>query len=90
MDKPHVNGRRWLLAGVGLLYLFSVPWYRAADANPPLLFGLPDWVAVALLCYSGAAVLNAIAWRWTPIDDDAQVDLGRPPRAPSAGSENAS
>jgi len=68
--------RRWLLLAIFGLYLISVPWYRTAEASPSLWLGLPSWVTVALLCYAGAAVLNAFAWLWTPIDDDAAVDLG--------------
>jgi hypothetical protein len=54
--------RRWLLAGVAALYVASVPWYRETDAAPATWFGLPDWVAVAVFCYVGAAILNAVAW----------------------------
>jgi len=67
--------RRALLCGVGLLYAASIPWYRG-DAAPTRLFGLPDWVAVAILCYAAAAVLNAAAWmladvREASADDEA-------------------
>jgi len=58
-----------LLAVIALLYLASVPWYRTADAPLRMIFGLPDWVAVALACYIGVAVLNAIAWLLTDIPD---------------------
>ena len=61
--------RRVLLAAVAVLYLVSVPWYREADAPLQIVFGLPDWVAVALACYVAVAVLNAIAWRLTEIPD---------------------
>ena len=61
--------RRGLLVAIGVLYLFSVPWYRAADPNPPLLFGLPSWVGIAVACYFAAAVLNAVAWWLTPLSD---------------------
>ena len=54
--------RRALLIGVGVLYLLSIPWYREA--------GNTDWVAVAIGCYVGAAVLNALAWLLTDIDED--------------------
>ena len=67
--------RRLLLAAIGVLYLFSVPWYRGEQADPPLLFGMPDWVAVALGCYAAVALLNALAWWWTPIEDDERVEL---------------
>ena len=34
-----------------------------------MLFGLPDWVAVALACYVAAAFLNAGAWLLTDLRD---------------------
>ena len=38
--------------------------------------GLPDWVALALLCYVAVAVLNSIAWRMTEVvDSPAPVDV---------------
>ena len=52
-----------------MLYVLSVPWYRDTDAPLRLLFGLPDWVAVALGCYVAVAVLNAVAWLLTEIPD---------------------
>ena len=39
--------RRVLLGLIGLLYAASIPWYRG-DAPPARIFGLPDWVAVAV------------------------------------------
>ncbi len=62
--------RRVLLGLVALLFVASVPWYRDASAEPGLWLGLPDWVAVALLCYAVAAVLNAAAWLLTDLRDD--------------------
>jgi len=71
--------RRALLVGVGLLYALSIPWYRRADAVPEELLGLPDWVAVALLCYAGAALLNAGAWLLSDIpDEEAAPELELP------------
>ncbi|MEE2679054.1 MAG: hypothetical protein VX546_10800 [Myxococcota bacterium] len=61
--------RRLLLIGVGVLYVLSVPWYREPGGASGVLFGLPDWVAVAIGCYVGAAVLNALAWLMTDIDE---------------------
>ena len=61
--------RRLLLAGIAVLYVISVPWYRETDAPLRVWFGLPDWVAVALGCYIGVAVLNAMAWCLTDIPD---------------------
>jgi len=46
----------------------SIPWYRAAG-EPGRWLGLPDWVAVALVCYVAVAVLNSVAWLLTDIPD---------------------
>lgn len=69
--------RRLLLIVIAALYIFSVPWYRPTGAHPEIIFGLPDWVAVALGCYVGVAVLNALAWLLTDVPD----------REPSAEAE---
>jgi hypothetical protein len=67
--RARARVRRLLLAGIAVLYVVSVPWYRETDAPLRVWFGLPDWVAVALGCYIGVAVLNAMAWRLTEIPD---------------------
>lgn len=62
--------RRLLLWAIGLLYLVSIPWYREPGAAPEMgLFGLPDWVGIALGCYIAAAVLNSVAWMLTDVSD---------------------
>jgi len=66
--------RRILLAFVGVLYALSIPWYRGGGETAGSWLGLPDWVAVALLCYTGAALLNAIAWLLTEIPDDERSE----------------
>jgi hypothetical protein len=58
---------------IALLYIASIPWYRDTDAPLRLWFGLPDWVAVALLCYVGVAIVNAFAWLWTEVPDDPEA-----------------
>lgn len=73
--------RRALLALVGVLYALSIPWYRAAGDDPVLWLGLPGWVAVALLCYVGAAFANAAAWLLTDVPDAPE------PRDASRGAE---
>ncbi len=70
--------RGLLLAVIGLLYVASIPWYRASGELPGLLLGLPDWVAVALVCYAVAAVLNAVAWWLTDVPDSPE-DPGSAP-----------
>ncbi|MCP4038111.1 MAG: hypothetical protein GY944_11005 [bacterium] len=61
--------RAALLVAIALLYIASVPWYRETGAPIGIVFGLPDWVAIALGCYIGVAILNAIAWRLTEVSD---------------------
>ena len=87
--------RRFCLAAIGLLYVASIPWYRAPDQPFRLWLGLPDWVAVAVLCYVAVAILNAFAWLSTEIPDtldplDSSDPLD-PPSRPSAaaGDEQA-
>ena len=70
--------RAALLSAVAALFVISIPWYRG-DGPPGQLLGLPDWVAVALMCYALAAVLNAVAWLLTEIPDE-------PPDAEGPGS----
>ncbi len=66
--------RAGLLVLIGVLYALSIPWYREGGADPELWLGLPDWVAVAVLCYAGAAVLNAAAWLVTDVRDEDEGD----------------
>lgn len=63
------TARAGLLAAIAALYVVSIPWYRDTGAVPGLLFGLPDWVAVALGCYVVVAFLNAAAWLLTDVPD---------------------
>jgi hypothetical protein len=67
-----------LLCLIGVLYAASIPWYRS-DAAPAMIFGLPDWVAVAILCYAAAAILNSAAWLLTDISEPAGDDETRRP-----------
>ena len=70
-SSPGRRRLRWAcLAVIVLLYGVSVPWYR--ESNEPLILwlGLPDWVAVAVLCYVGVAIFNAIAWVLTEVPDE--------------------
>lgn len=63
-----------LLIAIGGLYVLSIPWYREPGSAPQDegWLGLPDWVAVALLCYVGAAVLNSVAWALTDIPEESE------------------
>lgn len=83
--EARATGSRWrkriragLLVAIGVLYAISVPWYRRDDGELRLLLGLPDWVAVAVLCYAGVAVLNALAWLLTEVPDEPPREDGRP------------
>jgi len=66
--------RRVLLGAIAALFVVSIPWYRESGAEPALWLGLPDWVAVALVCYVGVALLNAWAWLADGIDDAGPPD----------------
>ncbi len=83
--------RRALLAAIAVLYVLSVPWYRSAGADPGFWLGLPDWVAVALGCYVGVAVLNAAAWLLTEVPDtEAAPDAGAADAGPEPAARPAS
>jgi hypothetical protein len=73
MSDPRVRRRVHFgcMIVIALLYLVSVPWYRDAEAPLRVWLGLPDWVAVALLCYVGVAMANAVAWIVSDVSDDA-------------------
>lgn len=79
--------RRWLGVVIAGLYLLSIPWYRSSGAEPRIVLGLPDWVAVALGCYLAIAVLNAFAWlrRDASAAEPAAPAGSRPPSTSSAG-----
>ncbi len=66
--------RTGLLVAIAALYVVSIPWYRTAGEVPSLVWGLPDWVAVALGCYAAVAVLNAIAWLMAEIPERGEDD----------------
>ncbi len=70
--------RRVLLGLIGLLYVASIPWYRSS-APAARIFGLPDWVAVAILCYAAAAILNSAAWLLTDIPESLDDGEARRP-----------
>jgi hypothetical protein len=58
---------------VVLLFALSIPWYRSSGEATSLVFGLPDWVAVALGCYLAVAILNALAWLLTEIPERVET-----------------
>jgi hypothetical protein len=75
------RARTGLFLLIGALFIVSVPWYRETGAPVEIVWGLPDWVAWALGCYVGVAILNAIAWLITETPDEA-TSAGREGEAP--------
>jgi hypothetical protein len=77
--------RRGLLVAIGILYVVSVPWYRSGGGEPEIWLGMPDWAAVAVVCYAAVAVLNALAWLLCEVHDvqpdPADVGLNAGPDA---------
>jgi hypothetical protein len=65
--------RRGLLLAIAALYAVSIPWYRTSGEAPEFWLGLPDWVAVAIACYVGVAVLNTCAWLLTDVPEAPEV-----------------
>lgn len=63
--------RAGLFLLIGTLFIVSVPWYRDTGAPVEIVWGLPDWVALALGCYVVIAVLNAIVWLITEVPDES-------------------
>ena len=95
--KAVPGNSRWIrnlcLGIIALLYIGSVPWYREAGEAPGMWLGLPDWVAVSVLCYVAVAILNAIAWLSTDIPDriiDPPAGISQHPSRPSSPSEGQS
>jgi hypothetical protein len=84
MPEPPGRARRSLrrlsLLLIGLLYVVSIPWYRETGAEPAIVLGLPDWVATALACYVGVAILNGVAWLTTEIEDAEPLPREEPPQ----------
>jgi ferric-dicitrate binding protein FerR (iron transport regulator) len=67
--------RAVLLSLIALLYVVSIPWYRPSGEVASVVWGLPDWVSVALACYVAAALLNAVAWLATDVPErDSAAD----------------
>jgi hypothetical protein len=60
---------RWTGLVIVALYALSIPWYRTPGAVPAVIFGLPDWVVVAVGCYLAVAVVTALAWLRLPFHD---------------------
>jgi hypothetical protein len=78
---------RVCLVAIAALYVASVPWYRSGDQPLRLWLGLPDWVAVALLCYVGVALLNAVAWSVAEVQDaPTSAPAGRAHDAPTSAT----
>ena len=64
--------RRSLLVAIGVLYVVSIPWYRAPDPRSATWLGMPEWATVAVLCYVMIALCNALAWLLTDVPDEPE------------------
>ena len=84
--------RTILLVAIGALYVLSVPWYRDTGSEVRFVFGLPDWVALALGCYVGVAVLNSLAWWLVDMPEEPPPVLrrGRETSAPGRAGDASS
>ena len=69
--------RLGLLLAIVVLFAVSIPWYRETGQVPEIVFGLPDWVALALGCYVLVAVFNCIAWLLTDVADPPESREGQ-------------
>ena len=58
------------MARTGPVRLSVLPFKGAADAPVTLVLGLPNWVAVAIVCYVAVALLNAAAWLLADVRDE--------------------
>ena len=61
------------MVAIAALYVLSVPWYRATGSDVTFVWGLPDWVAWALGCYVGVAILNCAAWLLTEMPEESSA-----------------
>lgn len=50
----------WLFVAIGALYALSIPWWFG-EGKPSILFGLPSWVVVSLLCTFAVSCLVSFA-----------------------------
>ena len=75
------RARSGLFLVIGALFIVSVPWYRETGAPVEIVWGVPDWVAVALGCYIVVAILNGIAWLIAETPDEP-TGAGREDEAP--------
>ena len=59
--------KRWYVPLLLVLVVISVPWYRSAGSMGELVFGMPAWVWVSLICTVGVSALTALGiaryWR---------------------------
>ena len=62
--------QRTLFAGMLVLLGIGLPWYRDGGSAPAIWWGVPDWFAIAALCWLGIAALNALAWRRSEWSDE--------------------
>ena len=63
----------WFLPVVLVLVAISIPWYRSEGEIGRIVFGLPAWIWVAVVCSACISILTAIMATlfW---DDDEEAD----------------
>lgn len=63
----------WFLPVIFLLLAISIPWYRKSGEIGSVVWGLPGWVWVALLCSAAlAAVTAAMSLFFWDDEEDAE------------------
>lgn len=53
--------QRWYIPAVLFLIVISIPWYRSGNETGTLIFGLPLWIWVPLVCTLGLSILTSLA-----------------------------
>lgn len=80
-------GSPGFFVGIGLLYVFSIPWWFRAG-EPAFVFGMPTWALASLGCtlaISGLTAFLALR-RW---DDDPETEEGHSAPPGRTGREPA-
>ena len=80
-------GSPGFFVGIGLLYVFSIPWWFRAG-EPAFVFGMPTWALASLGCtlaISGLTAFLALR-RW---DDDPEAEEAPPAPPGRTGREPA-
>lgn len=74
----------WFLPIILVLLAISIPWYRTEGEIGRIVYGLPVWIWVAIICSAGVAGVTAVMAMFFWDDDDRDSPDG----LVEAGSEN--